>query len=216
MEEPMKTTPTLIAIALAATLAGGCATQQQTETAVGTGAGAAAGAVLGTMIGGSGRGTVVGAAVGAGVGAAAGYHWPQVKEKLGIATKDSGVAVTEQKDGSLKVSVPGSVSFASGSAAIDTRLYPTLDKLANTLNEYPASTITVIGYTDSQGSAQDNLDLSNRRATAVANYLAQRGVQRNRMTVSGRGEAEPIADNATEAGRSQNRRVEMVIRPAQS
>lgn len=212
----MKTTPTLIALALAATLAGGCATQQQTETAVGTGAGAAAGAVLGTMIGGSGRGTVVGAAVGAGVGAAAGYHWPQVKEKLGIATKGSGVAVSEQKDGSLKVSVPGSVSFASGSATIDTQLYPTLDKLANTLNEYPASTITVIGYTDSQGSAQDNLDLSNRRAAAVANYLAQRGVQRSRMTISGRGEAEPIADNATETGRAHNRRVEMVIRPAQS
>jgi len=202
-------------IAAAAALASGCATQQQTETAVGTGAGAAAGAVLGTMIGGSGRGTVVGAAVGAGVGAAAGYNWPLVKEKLGMATKDSGVAVSEQKDGSLKVSVPGSVSFASGSAAIETRLYPTLDKLANTLNEYPASAITVVGYTDSQGSTQDNLELSGRRAAAVADYLALRGVQRNRMTITGRGEAEPIADNATETGRAQNRRVEMVIRQPQ-
>jgi outer membrane protein OmpA-like peptidoglycan-associated protein len=206
---------TLIAIAITAALASGCATQQQTETAVGTGAGAAAGAVLGTMIGGSGRGTVVGATVGAGVGAAAGYNWPLVKEKLGIATKDSGVAVTEQKDGSLKVSVPGSVSFASGSAAIDTKLYPTLDKLANTLNEYPASTITVIGYTDSVGDVQSNLELSGRRAAAVSDYLAQRGVQRNRMTITGRGEADPIADNATDTGRAQNRRVEMVIRPAQ-
>ncbi|MBA3033429.1 MAG: OmpA family protein [Gammaproteobacteria bacterium] len=211
----MKNTRTLMTIAAAAALASGCATQQQTETAVGTGAGAAAGAVLGTMIGGSGRGTVVGAAVGAGVGAAAGYNWPLVKEKLGMATKDSGVAVSEQKDGSLKVSVPGSVSFASGSAAIETRLYPTLDKLANTLNEYPASAITVVGYTDSQGSTQDNLELSGRRAAAVADYLALRGVQRNRMTITGRGEAEPIADNATETGRAQNRRVEMVIRQPQ-
>ena len=211
----MKNTLTLMTIAVTAALSGGCATQQQTETAIGTGAGAAAGAILGTMIGGSGRGTVVGATVGAGVGAAAGYNWPLVKEKLGIATKDSGVAVSEQKDGSLKVSVPGSVSFASGSAAIDTRLYPTLDKLANTLNEYPASTIAVVGHTDSQGSSQDNLELSGRRAAAVADYLAMRGVQRNRVTVSGRGEAEPIADNATEAGRAQNRRVEMLIRQPQ-
>lgn len=211
----MRNTQTIITIAVTAALTSGCATQQQTETAFGTGAGAAAGAVLGTMIGGSGRGTVVGATVGAGVGAAAGYNWPLVKEKLGIATKDSGVAVSEQRDGSLKVSVPGSVSFASGSAAIDTRLYPTLDKLANTLNEFPASTITVVGYTDSQGSAQDNLELSGRRAAAVADYLALRGVQRNRMTITGRGEAEPIADNATETGRAQNRRVEMLIRQPQ-
>lgn len=211
----MRNIRTLMAVALAAALASGCATQQQTETAIGTGAGAAAGAVLGTMIGGSGRGTVVGATVGAGVGAAAGYNWPLVKEKLGLATMGSGVAVAEQKDGSLKVSVPGSVSFASGSTAIDPKLYPTLDKLANTLNEFPASTITVIGYTDSQGSSQDNLELSGRRAAAVSDYLALRGVQRNRMTVSGRGEAEPIADNATETGRAQNRRVEMLIRQPQ-
>jgi len=212
----MRHTRTLITIALAATVAGGCATQRQTETAVGTGAGAAAGAVLGTMIGGSGRGTTVGAVVGAGVGAAAGYNWQLIKEKLGMATKDSGVQVSEQKDGSLKVNVPASVSFASGSAVIDGRLNPTLDKIANTLNEYPASTITVIGHTDSVGGAQANLELSSRRAAAVADYLGQRGVQRNRMVTQGRGEAEPVADNATETGRAQNRRVEMVIRPAES
>lgn len=206
----------LVTITLAAALVGGCATERQTETAVGTGAGAATGAVLGTMIGGSGRGTVVGAAIGAGAGAAVGYNWQAIKEKLGMATKDSGVQVSEQKDGSLKVNVPASVSFASGSAAIDARLHPTLDKIANTLNEYPASKITVAGHTDSVGSAQANLELSSRRAAAVADYLAQRGVQRSRMTTEGRGETEPIADNATEAGRAQNRRVEMVIRPTES
>jgi outer membrane protein OmpA-like peptidoglycan-associated protein len=212
----MKHTLTLFTIALAAALGGGCATERQTETAVGTGVGAATGAVVGTMIGGTGRGTAVGAAVGAGAGAAVGYNWQLIKEKLGIATKDSGVQVSEQKDGSLKVNVPGSVSFASGSSSIDTRLHPTLDKIANTLNEYPASTVTVVGHTDSVGSAQANLELSGRRAAAVADYLVQRGVQRNRMVVETRGEAEPIADNSTEAGRAQNRRVEMLIRPTTS
>lgn len=209
----MKHTRTLITMALAAALAGGCATQRQTETAVGAGAGAATGAAVGAMVGG-GRGAAVGAGVGAAAGAAVGYNWQVIKEKLGIATKGSGVQVSEQKDGSLKVNVPGSVSFATGSASIDTGLYPTLDNIANTLNEYPASTITVVGHTDSVGSTEANLDLSRRRAAAVADYLAQHGVQRNRMVVDSRGEAEPIADNTTESGRAQNRRVEMLIRPA--
>jgi outer membrane protein OmpA-like peptidoglycan-associated protein len=206
-----------LALVAAATLAGGCATQRQTETAVGTGAGAAAGAVVGTAVGGGvGTGTAIGAAVGAGAGAAVGYNWQLIKEKLGIATQDSGVHVSQQNDGSLKVDVPGSVSFASASASIDPGLHPTLDRIANTLNEYPASRITVVGYSDSAGDARANMELSRTRASAVADYLAQRGVQRNRMVVESRGENEPIADNATEAGRTQNRRVEMMIRPAAS
>lgn len=209
----MATTSKVIAFVLAAGLISGCATQRQTETAVGTGAGAATGAVVGGVAGGS-RGAVIGAGVGAAAGAAVGYNWQVIKEKLGIATKDSGVQVSEQSDGSLKLNVPGSVSFATASSTIESRLYPTLDKIAGTLNEYPASTITIVGHTDSVGGGDYNLDLSRRRAAAVADYLAQRNVQRNRMIVEGRGENEPIADNGTESGRAQNRRVEMLVRPA--
>ena len=126
---------------------------------------------------------------------------------------DSGVQVSEQKEG-LKVNVPGSISFATGSASIEPRLFPTLDRIASTLNEYPASTVTVVGHTDSMGDAQANQELSARRAAAVADYLVQRGVQRSRIVVQGRGENEPIADNTSDAGRAQNRRVEMLIRPA--
>jgi outer membrane protein OmpA-like peptidoglycan-associated protein len=190
----------------------GCATERQTQTAVGAGAGAATGAVLGTVVGGSGRGTAVGAAVGAGVGAAAGYNWELIKEKLGLATRGSNLQVSEQQDGSLKVNVPGSVSFATGSATLDPRLHPALDRIATTLNEYPATTINVVGHTDSVGDAQANMELSRKRAAAVAAYLSQRGVNGARMVVEGKGEAQPVADNATEAGRAQNRRVEMLIR----
>ncbi|HWI15714.1 MAG TPA: OmpA family protein [Burkholderiales bacterium] len=193
---------------------GGCATERQTQTAVGTGAGAATGAVVGTMIGGPGRGTTVGAVVGAGVGAAAGYNWQLIKEKLGMATKGSNLQVSEHQDGGLKVNMPGSVSFATGSAMLDTRLHPTLDKVAATLNEYPATTVNVVGHTDSSGDAQANMDLSRRRADAVASYLSQRGVDRSRIAVEGKGQTQPVADNATEAGRAQNRRVEMLIRSA--
>jgi outer membrane protein OmpA-like peptidoglycan-associated protein len=208
----MRNDLTFMAIAVAAVLATGCATPRQTETAVGTGVGAVTGAAIGGAVGG-GRGAAVGGAIGAGAGAAAGYNWQLIKEKLGIATRDSGVQVSEHRDG-LRVNVPGSISFATGSASIEPRLYPTLDRIASTLNEYPASTVTVVGHTDSVGDVQANQELSARRAAAVADYLMQRGVQRNRMIVQGRGEAEPIADNSSDAGRSQNRRVEMLIRPA--
>jgi outer membrane protein OmpA-like peptidoglycan-associated protein len=207
----MKISHTAIALALVSVLGAGCATEQKTQTAIGTGAGAATGAVLGTAVGGSGKGTAIGAAVGAGLGAAAGYNWQLIKEKLGMATKGSAVQVSEQGDGSLKLNVPGSVSFATGSAVITPALYPTMDRIATTLNEYPDTRITVVGYTDSVGSAESNNELSHRRADAVVNYLSQRGVQRSRMVVEGRGELNPIADNATEAGRSENRRVEMLI-----
>ncbi len=148
-----------------------------------------------------------------GIGAAVGYNWGVVKDKLGIATKGSAVQVTEQHDGSLKVNVPGSVSFASGSSTLEPKLFSTLDRIATTLNEYPETTITVVGHTDSMGGTEANRILSGSRASAVAEYLGERGVRRDRMVIDSRGELEPIADNATEAGRAQNRRVEMLVRP---
>ncbi|MBM3359576.1 MAG: OmpA family protein [Betaproteobacteria bacterium] len=205
---------TIIVAALTAALgAAGCATQQQTETAVGAGVGAATGAVLGTAVGGSGRGTAVSAAVGAGVGAAVGYNWQTVKEKLGMATKDSGVEVQEQTDGTLKLAVPGSISFDSGRSSIKQEFHPTLDKIANTLTEYKETTVTVVGHTDSVGSAQMNKELSRERAASVASYLSGRGVEPARVHIEGRGEAEPVADNTTDAGRAQNRRVDILVRP---
>lgn len=211
----MRNSRTLIALAVVAVVASGCETPRQTETAVGTGAGVATGAAIGGMVGG-GRGAAIGAGVGGGIGAALGYNWGTVKDKLGMATRDSQVQVSEQQDGSLKVNVPGSVSFASNSSTLDTRLYPTLDRIASTLNEYPQTSVTVVGYTDSVGTAQANRDLSQRRASAVADYLIARGVARNRMAVDSRGEEEPVASNDDEAGRAQNRRVELLVRPMAS
>jgi outer membrane protein OmpA-like peptidoglycan-associated protein len=202
----------LLAIGVAALLAGGCATEQQTQTAIGTGVGAATGAVIGGAVSGSARGTAVGAVVGAGVGAAVGYNWPAVKEKLGLATKGTALNVSEQNDGSLKVNVPGSVAFTSGSASLSPTVHPALDRIATTLNEHADTVVAVVGHSDATGSTDANRELARRRASAVADYLAQRGVSRDRMKIESRGESEPIADNATEAGRAQNRRVELLIR----
>ena len=211
----MQNKRTLIALAVVGALAAGCETPRQTQTAVGTGAGVATGAAVGGAMGG-GRGAAIGAGIGGAVGAAVGYNWETVKDKLGMATKGTPVQVTEQKDGTLKVNVPGAVSFASGSSSLDSKLFPTLDRIAATLNEYPETTITVVGHTDSVGSAESNRALSGSRAAAVADYLGQRGVRRDRMVIDNRGELEPVADNATESGRAQNRRVEMLVRPMRS
>jgi outer membrane protein OmpA-like peptidoglycan-associated protein len=214
-ETGMRHRDSVIAAVLFAVLAGGCATERQTQTAVGTGVGAAAGAAVGGAAAGT-RGAVVGAAVGGGVGALVGYNWPAVKEKLGLATRGTSLNLTEQQDGALMVSVPGAVAFTSGSAVLSQQVRPDLDKVAATLVEHSDTTVNVVGHADSSGNAAANRELARRRAQAVADYLADRGVSRTRMRVESRGDLAPIADNRTEAGRAQNRRVELVIRPIES
>jgi outer membrane protein OmpA-like peptidoglycan-associated protein len=190
---------------------GGCATEQQTRTAVGTGAGAATGAAIGGAVG-DGRGAAVGGLIGAGIGAAAGYNWDTIKKKLGMDTQGSQVQVSQEREGEVKLNVPGNVSFATGSASINPQLYPVLDRVANTLKDYPATTVTVIGHTDNVGGDAANLNLSRERAAAVVNYLNRQGIAMTRMQSVGRGEVEPVADNASDAGRAQNRRVELIVR----
>ena len=89
----------------------------------------------------------------------------------------------------------------------------TLDKVAQSLVQYPDSLIDVTGHTDSTGSSTYNQTLSENRARAVADYLASRGVAAGRVRSQGYGETQPVASNATEEGRSANRRVEIKIVP---
>ncbi len=86
-----------------------------------------------------------------------------------------------------------------------------LDKLVSVFDSYADTNIKIFGYTDSKGSDEYNLALSERRATSVKDYLASKGLSSSRFEVVGMGEADPIADNETDAGRSQNRRVEFAI-----
>ncbi|GAB3626375.1 membrane protein [Pandoraea terrae] len=203
-------------VVAAAALLAGCQTQQGTNTAVGTGVGAAVGAGLGNLIGGNTTGTLVGAAVGAAAGGAAGYNWSAIKGKLTGATQGTGTQISEQPDGSLKVNIPSSVSFATNSATIAPNFRSVLDQVAQTLNQSPEVTAAVVGHTDSTGSMQLNMNLSRARAESVANYLGDHGVARQRLSAEGRGPNQPVADNGTEAGRAQNRRVEIYLRAAQA
>lgn len=183
--------------------------QRLNKTAIGTLAGAAGGAVISKATGGdqTGRDAAIGAALGAGVG----YYMERQAKQLEQQMAGTGVTVTPNPNGNIDLVMPGNITFAFDDATLNSSFKPTLDKLASTMNEYNQNTITIAGHTDSQGSASYNQKLSRDRAYSVANYLTARGVASNRIKVVAYGESDPVASNNTEAGRQQNRRVELTI-----
>lgn len=205
---------TLSKIALVAALgafAAGCANQQHTNTAIGAGGGAAVGAGLGALLGNT-RGAVIGAGLGAVAGGIAGYNWSKVKQNVEQSgSKDLGIDMTEQPDGSLKVNVPSSVSFDTGSYALKPALLPVLDSVAKTLTENPELRAKAVGHTDNTGQLSLNETLSQNRATAVTNYLMSKGIPASRLSTEGRGPHDPVATNDTVEGRAANRRTEIYL-----
>lgn len=205
----------LLSLALIVTLAAGCATEQGTHTAVGTGTGAVVGAGVGNLIGRDKKSTAIGAAVGAAVGAGVGYNWTAIRNKLSGQTAGTGTQITEQPDGSLKVNIPSQVTFDTDSATIKPSFRSVLDGVAQTISQESSVNAQVVGHTDSTGNADHNMALSQRRAQSVEAYLADRGIARARLSADGRGQTQPVASNATEEGRAQNRRVEIYLRSMQ-
>lgn len=207
----------LRACALAATvlLAAGCAdmSERQKGTAVGAGVGAGVGAVIGSATGGrAGTGAVIGGAL----GAVAGNLWSKRMEDrrtaMEQATRGTNVEVTRTEDNQLKLNIPNDISFDTGSAAIKPPLRAVLDPFANSLRDDPSARLMIVGHTDNTGSDAINNPLSVERAQSVRDYLVTRGVAASRVETAGRGDREPVASNATEAGRAKNRRVEIFLR----
>lgn len=206
---------TMIAAVAASTLLAGCQTVQDNQrTAIGAGVGAAAGAALGTLVGGDDRrNALVGAGIGLLAGAAVGQYLDQQQRDLEASLAGTGAEVDRQGD-QLLVTLPSQITFAFDQATIQPQFYPALNNVAATLQQYPSSYVDVVGHTDSTGSDSYNQQLSQARANAVAQYLISRGVNPARIQAYGAGESQPVASNATEAGRQQNRRVELIITPA--
>ncbi|HID66757.1 MAG TPA: OmpA family protein [Roseibacterium sp.] len=180
------------------------------------------GAVIGGLLGGflgatasngnQGRNAVLGAAAGALAGGAIGSALDaQARDLRGALNNDQ--ILIENTGSELIVTMPEGILFGFDSAAIRAGLQTDLRALAYNLNQYPNTGVEVVGHTDADGTASYNLDLSTRRAQAVAGVLLEAGVAPSRVRSFGRGEDQPVASNLTTTGRQQNRRVEVIIRP---
>ncbi|HWH83300.1 MAG TPA: OmpA family protein [Burkholderiaceae bacterium] len=192
-----------------------CADMSEREkgTAVGAGVGAGVGAVIGSATGGrAGTGAVIGGAL----GAVAGNLWSKRMEDrrnaMEQSTRGTGVEVSRTEDNQLKLNIPNDISFDTGSAAIKPPLRAVLDPFAGGLRDDPSARLLIVGHTDSTGPDAVNNPLSLERAQSVRDYLVSRGVAAGRVETAGRGDREPVASNANDAGRAKNRRVEIFLR----
>ncbi|SFJ09434.1 OmpA family protein [Jannaschia pohangensis] len=201
----------------AAVLLAGCVTSPPGEpnrtrngALIGAGVGAAAGAILGdgSRADEIAAGAVVGGLVGAGIGQSLDRQAADLRRELG----DDRITIRNTGD-QLIVTMPQDILFATDSANLRPDLQGDIRALARNLQQYPNTTVQVLGHTDSDGSAAYNQDLSERRARAVAGVLLEAGVSGSRVVPIGRGESQPIATNQTAEGRQQNRRVEIIITP---
>jgi outer membrane protein OmpA-like peptidoglycan-associated protein len=211
-------TKSILGATVLALAASGCADMSATQrgTATGAGVGAGLGAILGGTTGGGGGGRAAkGALLGGAAGALIGNVWSkrmeQQKQQMEQATRGTGVQVSQTQDNRLKLEIPSDVSFDTGRSDIKSNFRPVLERFAATLNENPATTVTIIGHTDNTGNDSINQPLSIDRAAHTRDYLAMRGVAPNRIIVDGRGAREPIASNEDPAGRARNRRVEIYV-----
>jgi outer membrane protein OmpA-like peptidoglycan-associated protein len=183
------------------------------NTATGAAVGGLFGGLLGATTGGNKtENVVIGAAIGATVGGLIGQELDRQAEALRASMSSDGISIVNTGS-ELVVSLPNDITFASGSSALTPGLRSDLAALARNLNAFPDSTADIIGHTDSTGEAGANQLLSTERAAAVMAVLVSNGVDVNRLRAIGRGESEPKASNLSEAGRAENRRVEIIIRP---
>ena len=212
----------LLIAASAAVLLAGCASQNpydnqppsSNKTAKYGGLGALAGAAAGALIShdNRGKGALIGAAIGGASAAGYGYYADKQEAELRQSMQGTGVEVQRQGD-QIKLIMPGNITFATDSSEIVSNFYAPLNNLASSFKQFNQNTIEIVGFTDSTGSRQYNMDLSQRRAQSVATYLTAQGVDGSRLSTRGAGPDQPIASNATADGRAQNRRVEVNLRP---
>jgi len=186
----------------------GCAMNSKTKGAIiGATAGGVAGGVIGNQTGSTVRGAIIGAVVGGAAGAIIGHQMDQQAKEL--EQNIPGATVQRVGEG-IAVTFDSGLLFAFDSDVIQSQARSNLNALASNLGKYDESNLMIVGHTDNVGDANYNQDLSERRSRSAAQYLAAQGVNRH-IATHGVGEREPITANTTDAGRQQNRRVEIAI-----
>ena len=212
-----------LAVVFTAGLVAGCQTtdpytgEKKTTSAtfgalIGAGTGAAIGMISGHDAKQRRQRALVGAGVGALAGGAVGGYMDKQENELRALMRDSGVTVT-RKGEDIVLNMPGNVTFRTGSADLNAQFFKVLDGVAQVARKYDKTIIEIAGHTDNVGDANFNKQLSQRRASAVAQYLTGKGVTEPRIMTAAGGEDHPIASNSTEQGRAANRRVEVTLAP---
>lgn len=210
-------------IALCALFTSACTTvnpytnqQQTSKVVIGSGTGALAGAVIGLISGDNSRERRKRALRGAGIGAIAGgsigYYMDVQEAKLRQQLSGTGVSVTRDGD-NIILNMPSNITFGVNSYSINGQFFNVLNSVNLVLKEYDKTLVEIMGHTDSTGDRNYNQTLSERRARSVAQYFESRQLNPVRVATYGHGEDYPIASNDNEAGRSLNRRVEIVLVP---
>lgn len=177
-------------------------------TVIGAGAGAGIGALAGKALGSTAKGALIGAVVGGATGNVIGHRMDKQAEELEQSLRDAEI---QRVGEGIAITFDSGLLFGFDSSVLQSTSKDNLSQLATSLKQYPDSDIVIVGHTDSKGSQEYNLGLSNRRSAAAKTYLVSQGVSSSRIQAQGRGEREPIADNNLESGRDQNRRVEVAI-----
>lgn len=207
----------------AALLLGACSTnpytgeRQLSNTATGATAGALLGAAGGAILGGTTKlktrnAALIGAGIGALAGGSVGAYMDNQEKKLRRRLEGTGVSVTREGD-NIILNMPSNITFATDQSDIKPAFYPTLNSVAIVLKEFNQTLVDINGHTDSDGADDYNMELSQKRAESVEQYLASQDLNPERFEVKGYGETQPIATNASAGGKAQNRRVEIEIVP---
>lgn len=205
----------LVCLTVMLTMLAACATDpysgesKVSKTAWGAGIGTAIGAGIGALAGGE-KGALIGAGIGAAAGAGTGGYMDYQASQLRKELTGTGVQV-RKVDEMIYLVMPGNITFNTNEAYIKQSFQPVIVSIAKVLKKFDKTAVQVNGYTDNTGSDAINNPLSVKRANAVADFLKIQGVAANRIIANGYGSANPIASNATAAGREQNRRVEVVL-----
>lgn len=185
--------------------------RKMAKSGMGAGIGALAGAGIGALAGGS-KGAMIGAGIGALSGGAVGYYMDRQETKMRERLQGTGVSVTRQGD-NLILNMPGDITFATNQSDIKPAFYDVLNSVVLVLKEFEKTSIHITGYTDSVGTFEYNIKLSEKRAQSVASYLQAQQIHPARLVTLGRGPQDPVASNDTEEGRARNRRVMLMLVP---
>lgn len=211
---------TFLLVLVSAALLGGCKSTQKTGikpgmnktekgAVVGVGSGAVIGGIIGNKSNNAALGAILGAVAGGAVGAVIGNKMDKQAEEMEAALGNT--ATVERVGEGIKLTFDSQLLFDFGKATVMQSNKDDLQKLAATLREYPETELLIVGHTDDVGSDSFNKTLSRKRATAVSDELSDAGISNSRMNTTGMGESQPAVTNDTEAGRAQNRRVEIAI-----